>query len=301
MKEVYVISSKEKYKDYNGDEKWKLPRPEPLPCEFCGAPRYFLGKGFQAEDGTITKIYWPERKEELALPCSCPEGLQRYRGGYVMRRHSHLAPKRSEALQEAQELQKHTQFRTLLQSNKEIKVKTVPDNKNAIASFESFFFHYEYLYLLPASCNIHRGLYVYGNPGTGKTLMSSYLCRSLQKEGIPALLISGAELLQFIMEDVKDTWSNKNTQAIAKTVEVLIIDDMDKIAPSSWAINMLFDIINARNSANLSTIFTNNHSLEQLGKYLNKNPKADKETVAALIDRISGMTYPVYLGGKSWR
>ena len=110
-------------------------------------------------------------------------------------------------------------------------------------------------------------LILFGNYGTGKTMLMSILCDSLAKDYLFKGLF--VNLVDFINE-VKDTFNNSNNKTAKKTLEnyrtaeFLFLDDIDKAKPSDYARELFYSLINYRTENELPTIVSSNHSPEEL-------------------------------------
>jgi len=304
MPNYYVLSS-EYHKTYSAETRARFPEPpEPISCEYCGKPRYFIGRVTYDNGNKLLGFSWPEPIPELATACTCEEGLQQYRLLHTYSLRELEIVGRSEAFSKALDFMNESSSIKYLVKIKEIKPRLTSANKPTYLTVNSFYQNYEYLNRLPMSSNIRKGLYLTGNPGTGKTVALAALYNNLQEAGIPVIFIPALEAIQLLLDYLKrDSISSfeKSPLELFKTVEVLILDDIDKINPTPWALGQLYDILNTRYTNYLSTFFTSNHSLPELTKELSKKTPKDSHTAAAITDRIACMCYSLTLEGESWR
>lgn len=304
MSDYYVLSS-QYHEIYSSETRAKFSEPpEPINCEYCGKPRYFIGRVSKENDKTLLDISWPEGHPELATACTCAEGLQHYRLRQTPRLRKLKRESRSEAFNKSRYFMDRSASIDYLQNIDKIKPILTAANKPTYLSVNSFFLNYEYLDRLPMSSNIRKGLYLTGKPGTGKTFALAVLYNRFYEAGIPIIFIPAIEAIQLILDYLKsDIFSRPPTSPLElfKTVDVLILDDIDKINPTSWALSQLYDICNTRYTNYRSTLFTSNHSLEELTKILSKRSSKDIQTASAVTDRIAGMCYSLTLEGESWR
>lgn len=290
--------------------KWlkehNIEAPQPLTCTYCGRPRPYLGKIIYNRYSSTISVDWLLLGSEHALPCICDEGQAEVRSKREKYISQHLARERSCRLEAAQEYMHSTSLWENIGHFKKTRFTTTSDNEAAIIAVRSFWENFEALSLLPSNSTIHNGLFISGTPGTGKTFLIAGLAQHLYERSIPVLFMTIGDLLDRIIQDMQ---ANKNREegsincnTLAKTVELLAIDDVDKLKVNHWSSVQLFEILNERYNKRLPTIFTSNHSLNALGKaWLARSPKEDRDTIAAVFDRIVGMTYEVPLNGKSFR
>lgn len=113
--------------------------------------------------------------------------------------------------------------------------------------------------------NNNQGFYIYGECGTGKTLLASII----QNERAHQLKNSAFICATDIFHELNPFNSNNEEVArklsLLKNTPCLIIDDLGVEKPTDRVKQNLFDIINYRYNEELQTIITSNFSLEELG------------------------------------
>ena len=133
------------------------------------------------------------------------------------------------------------------------------------------------------------GIYLFGDKGVGKTHLTACMAHNLISKCVPVLFTNLFE----ISKAVKSTFnreSNQTEQNLIErfaNIEVLFFDDLgteifNKSSGDTWLQSLLFDIINKRYNSKKATIFSSNHSLNEL---INERGIAEKT-----VDRISEMT-----------
>lgn len=133
----------------------------------------------------------------------------------------------------------------------------------------------------PTNERADGSLYIAGDVGTGKTFEAVALLRRRVELGKVGLFVTTEDLLQQI-RDTYDADAQASTAAVigaAKTVDVLVLDDIGSEHVTGWVLRQLTTVINARATACLPTIFTSNIAIEDLPEILDER----------IASRISGM------------
>ena len=133
------------------------------------------------------------------------------------------------------------------------------------------------------------GIYLYGNPGVGKTHLTACMANYLIKEYRMVLFTNFFEISKAIRNTYNSS-SNTNEQELLRRiagVEFLFIDDLgteslSKNDGDNFLQDKIFEIINTRYNNNKCTIFSSNNSMKELITERNFAPKT--------VDRISEMT-----------
>lgn len=146
------------------------------------------------------------------------------------------------------------------------------------------------------------GLLIYGEPGNGKTYLSSAIANELLKKFVPVICVS----INGLLSRIQETYSKWGKEAEADVIrglcnaDLLIIDDLGserKIGNTDWTKTMIYNIIDSRYRSNLPLIITSN---------LKINPKQTNGILTELYDkrtedRILEMCTPVLNTSKSIR
>lgn len=151
-----------------------------------------------------------------------------------------------------------------------------------------------------ASLKHGYGIYLYGASGTGKTHLTACICNELISQYRQCLFTNFFEISKLI----RSTWKKGNTEAegiIKKICEIdfLFIDDLGteilrKGGEDSWLQEQVFDIINKRYNNKKTTIFSSNHSLNEL--------ITERGMMEKTVDRIMEMsTAIIKISGESYR
>jgi DNA replication protein DnaC len=121
---------------------------------------------------------------------------------------------------------------------------------------------------------VEKGLYLWGNPGTGKTLLSTIILTEL----ITRYAIEGRflKISRNFFDRIRSTFhegsehfgkGNEIETEIAN-IDVLVIDDFGTQRNTQWELETLYDLVDARYEAEKFTIFTSNFDPDKAMKDL---------------------------------
>ncbi|WP_419334763.1 ATP-binding protein [Spiroplasma endosymbiont of Sarcophaga variegata] len=153
-----------------------------------------------------------------------------------------------------------------------------------------------------------KGLYIYGEPGVGKTYLLIRLANVLANNNWKVAFISVINLINRVKESF-NIFNNKSSLVVdLLRADVLFLDDIGGETISPWVRDdLLFRILNDRISHQLPTFFSSNFTTTALTTiYANvKNEIGDKEInkvkVLRIVDRIRGLATELELIGSSRR
>ena len=114
-----------------------------------------------------------------------------------------------------------------------------------------------------------RGFLLYGNPGTGKTLLGCIMLNELMLNHFkPARFLNLSKYLQ----QLRDTYSEDSDnygqtwriiEALGK-IPYLVIDDFGVQRGTEWAKEVLYDLVDTRYAEKRFTVITTNQPLSEL-------------------------------------
>lgn len=153
-----------------------------------------------------------------------------------------------------------------------------------------------------------KGIYLYGNPGSGKTYLMCCFINSMAKKGSKCSFVHVPTLI----EDLKSSFGAGKDSNIEsgrlidriKKSEILVLDDIGGEKASDWVRDsILLPILNERMEEKLITMFTSNYSIDSLEKFyaLKANNVADSVGALRLIERIKALSYEKALKNASRR
>lgn len=280
----YIMSNEPEAADSNP--------PEPVPCKYCGKPRYTKGLIIAG------RVHWytsgPER-------CGCPEALAEYEAEKAAdeRREAIVKRQRVESIIKDSGMSARFQLRTF------DRFQVTDENERALRACK--FYADNFRDKLP-SLNPEpgrNGLFITGPMGTGKTHLAAAIANQLMHEGTAVVCMTMIDLLDRIRQTFNasgDRWADNEATVLNKykRVALLIIDDMGKEPATKWAVSKIYAIINARYEACLPTIITTNYTDSELVRRLTPED-GDPTTAAATIDRLREMCAGIITTGDSWR
>lgn len=136
--------------------------------------------------------------------------------------------------------------------------------------------------------NFHKGLYLHGPFGSGKSYILGVVANELKKYNIPSDLIYVPELVREMKSSIKDDSLQAKIDRF-KTVPVLMLDDIGAESMSAWFRDeILGSILQHRMMEELPVFFTSNYDLNQLETHLATSNRGDVETIKAgrIVERI---------------
>ncbi len=155
-----------------------------------------------------------------------------------------------------------------------------------------------------AEKNTNRGLFLYGQRGTGKTKLAAIIANEKMKHGQEVLFSSVPDLLN----DLRQSYI-KNTTAeamqMARESRCLILDDLGAERINEWVGEQLFSLLNFRYNEGRQTIITTNYGLKELQNRLIIRDRfgnvVDDTQAQRIMSRIMGMCIAVPVGGADRR
>ena len=138
----------------------------------------------------------------------------------------------------------------------------------------------------------HKGLYLNGNFGCGKTYLLSAMLNELAKNGKRVAIIYYPEFLRSLKENFNDSEEYKNQFNMAKKVDLLLFDDIGAETVTEWSRDeVLGTILQYRMEEGLSTFFTSNLTISELEQHLAvTNKDVDNVKARRIIERIKQLT-----------
>lgn len=146
--------------------------------------------------------------------------------------------------------------------------------------------------------DVKKGLFLWGNPGTGKTLLSSIILTELIiRHGIDGKFIKISRTffkrLKTTFVEGSDTYgeSSKIEKELEQT-DILVVDDFGVQRDTAWEQETLYNLVDARYEAEKFTIFTSNGNPQKMFSELSEG---------RILSRIKEMCRIMELSGEDFR
>lgn len=153
--------------------------------------------------------------------------------------------------------------------------------------------------------SLDKGLYIYGNFGTGKTYMSIAFINSLALNNQKCAFVKVNDFINRMRKMViNDQSEYEYILDDLKKVQYLVLDDIGTETITSYARDdLLFNILDYRMEHHLITIFTSNHSMTSLREAFVYDKNLNKDSLKAdrLMERIRVLACEQHLSGPNLR
>ncbi|MDD4135848.1 MAG: DnaA/Hda family protein [Candidatus Shapirobacteria bacterium] len=137
-----------------------------------------------------------------------------------------------------------------------------------------------------------EGLYLYGAPGVGKTLLATKII--LESKENDKLIVSESDIYESLTPDMNNKNSSKEKSDylyFLRRKKLLIIDDIGTAKSTPWKMETLFSVISKRIDYGLPTFFTSNYSPSEL------SGRVDSK----IASRVFELSNPCMVGGVDHR
>ena len=138
----------------------------------------------------------------------------------------------------------------------------------------------------------HKGLYLNGNFGCGKTYLLSAMLNELAKKGKKIAIVYYPEFIRSLKESFNDNEEYMKKYNYVKKADLVLLDDIGAEIVTEWSRDeVLGPILQYRMEEKLPTFFTSNLTIQELEELL-ANTKRDVDLVKArrIIERIKQLT-----------
>ncbi len=153
------------------------------------------------------------------------------------------------------------------------------------------------------ACSSSKGLYIYGNMGSGKTYLSACACNYHAKQGETVAFIHYPSFCRRMADGVHEG-EYKTEFKRACFAKFLVIDDIGAESVTEWNRDqILLPLLSKRYEDGLATWFTSNEDIESLGRHFRYSSRGKEEEIKAarIIERIEHLAAPTELVGKDRR
>lgn len=149
----------------------------------------------------------------------------------------------------------------------------------------------------------HKGFYLYGDFGVGKSFLIGALANELAAMQIPTVLVYVPEFLRELKNAI-GTPKLEEKFEFTKKAPVLMLDDLGAESLSQWTRDeILGSILHYRMAEQLPTFITSNLNYAELEKFLSETTKGGTDTIKAkrIMERIKALTEEVFVDGYNLR
>ncbi|KAF1303828.1 primosomal protein DnaI [Candidatus Enterococcus willemsii] len=151
--------------------------------------------------------------------------------------------------------------------------------------------------------SFHKGLYLVGSFGIGKTYLLGAIARDLAESGYTSTLL---HFPTFAVEMKQAIGKNQVSEKmdVIKKAPILMLDDIGADAMSSWVRDEVFGVIlQYRMQEQLPTFFTSNFTMRELEQHLSVTQRGEEEPLKAkrIMERIRYLTKEIQMSGRNRR
>lgn len=154
---------------------------------------------------------------------------------------------------------------------------------------------------LPKELQAGGGVYIQGRVGVGKTWTACAMLRGWleQNPTRSARFVSSIALLTAIRSTFDGAGSEGGILAEYQTAGLLVIDDLGKEVPTSWALSKVFELVDSRWANVRPTIITTQFAPSKLAARFAE--RGDLETAQAIVSRLVDNAKPIKINGRDRR
>lgn len=144
-------------------------------------------------------------------------------------------------------------------------------------------------------------LVIDGPSGAGKTHLAASIANARVAAGEPALFLSVPDLLDHLRAGYQSSDDDESYDRLfeqVRTAPFLVLDDIDAAAPTPWAREKLFQLVNGRYNEGLPTVFTTGAGIEPLDSRFATRIADASLAKRLVLGRPAGASY-VQVGGMT--
>jgi DNA replication protein len=112
------------------------------------------------------------------------------------------------------------------------------------------------------------GVLFTGPVGSGKTFLAAAIANQLMEAELKVLFLVVPDLLDELRATYKSNVNEMDLLDTARTIPILILDDLGVHNYTDWTRNRLYSIINYRMNEQLPTVITSNLTLDEMEEYI---------------------------------
>lgn len=152
--------------------------------------------------------------------------------------------------------------------------------------------------------NPNKGLYLYGQPGVGKTYLMAGIANDLAKHNRKIAFVNVPKYISELKMLFKDAEAFDRKVKSLKSIDILVLDDIGGESVTAWSRDeILLPLLDERMEKGKITLFTSNYSMKELEERLTITNNTLQEPMAAkrLLDRIKALSCELFVKGSSRR
>lgn len=149
----------------------------------------------------------------------------------------------------------------------------------------------------------HKGLYLVGSFGVGKTYLLGAIARDLAEKGYPSTLLHFPTFAVDMKQSIKSEKVGEKLDAVKKA-PILMLDDIGADSMGSWIRDDIFGVIlQYRMQEQLPTFFSSNFTMNELESHLTVTQRGEEEPLKAkrIMERIRYLTQEIKMTGRNRR
>lgn len=149
----------------------------------------------------------------------------------------------------------------------------------------------------------HKGLYLHGAFGVGKTYLLGAMAHELSTFGYPSTLVHYPTFATEMRSSIGDSTTGDKLEAY-KNTPILMLDDIGAEYPTDWIRDdVLGVVLQFRMQNELPTLFSSNFDLKDLEDHLTFNQRGESSALKAkrIMERIKFLTEEVEVTGRNRR
>ena len=152
--------------------------------------------------------------------------------------------------------------------------------------------------------DLKKGLYLFGNLGTGKTHIAMAILNLFAKQNKKVAFVNCPQFAYQFYSSYTEDDKREHKLDLLRNAYCVVFDDIGAETYSSYFRDeILFPLLNERMEKQKLTIFTSNHELKQLANHFRFNQKGDDESLKSnrLMERIERISDPYLIAGSNRR
>ncbi|MHC5248021.1 primosomal protein DnaI [Enterococcus sp. HY326] len=151
--------------------------------------------------------------------------------------------------------------------------------------------------------DFHKGLYLVGDFGVGKTYLLGAIAHELAVRGFETTLVHFPTFTVEMKQAIGNDSVGPKLDAV-KRAPILMLDDVGADSMSPWIRDEVFGVIlQHRMQEQLPTFFSSNFNLTEFEEHLSVSQKGDEEPIKAkrIMERVRYLTKEVWMSGRNRR